>query len=304
MKKHQFILLTLCSLLGIAFFSFFGLTSLDNEELLRFGPPPTAEFKRDLKSLTQQVQGKLVFERTYKDRSRARDIYTMQLGDNKPQLIAKDGRRPKWSPDGRRVLFLRSNDVVVVDSDGQNEMRVATSGHADCAAWFPSGEEIAFTDLEEVDAVHLGTGEVRKLLPENDPFREIDISHDGRFLLGCLKRGGGFTIRRFDLATHEVEVLGKGCSPSFSPDSKHITNLRHRHVELFIRDTLSGEQVRTVTAPADYRFDNQVWSNHPDYMTSVIEGPINEIFIHQVWDDTKTQVTAMGDCDHPDLFVK
>ena len=298
--RFRFLLpaIVVVGLLSVAFYTF-----IQEEAPPTFGPKPSAEYKKNLKALTAIVQGKLVFERSGKRNDRLPDLYLMQLGDKTPKLLAKEGNRPRWSPDGKRVLFIRNDDVMVIDEDGKNETRVATSSLGDAAAWFPDGRQIAFTDIHYVRAVDLATGEVRELA-KNDSFHQLEVSPEGQHFVATLKRGGGFTVRLFDLNTDQVEVLAKGCSPSFSPDGKYVTNNRFRHVELHIREALTGKHVATVNAPEGYRFDNQAWSNHQDWMTSVIEGPVNQIFIHHVWDDKKTQVTALGDCGNPDLFVE
>ena len=80
MKRSFKILLAAAILGGGLLASAFFWHRHRNEPAPTFAPPPTAQFKKELKALTREVQGMLVFERTRKDRERIPDLYTMELG--------------------------------------------------------------------------------------------------------------------------------------------------------------------------------------------------------------------------------
>jgi Tol biopolymer transport system component len=78
---------------------------------------------------------------------------------------------PVWSPDGRRIAFVRASeedvtDVYVVNRDGSGLRRLTHDGDASEPAWSPDGRSIAFTgrdaDLYVVDADGAGLRRLRK----------------------------------------------------------------------------------------------------------------------------------------------
>src|SRR3990172_1866268 len=95
------------------------------------------------------ANGKIVFE---KDLVVGGDfnaeIFVMDADGGNPVNLtnnpAHDGA-PKWSPDGRRIAFVREADIYVMDADGTNVIRLTNDSYWDFApAWSPDGSQIAF----------------------------------------------------------------------------------------------------------------------------------------------------------------
>jgi dipeptidyl aminopeptidase/acylaminoacyl peptidase len=78
----------------------------------------------------------------------ARQLFTMALrGASPTQLTAseKPVSDPQWSPDGRRLAFIRDDELWVLEADGSRLTRVTGKpGGARMPRWSPDGQRIAF----------------------------------------------------------------------------------------------------------------------------------------------------------------
>jgi Tol biopolymer transport system component len=118
-------------------------------------------------------------------------IFTVRPdGSGLTNLTPPDGfeRDPVWSPDGRKILFARDDDLYVMDGDGTGRVLIAlgaftVSGYS----WSPDGRMIAFTQSGLRDDLF---------------YQEVWVtSTDGSGLLRLAEDGG---------------------SPSWAPDSRRI----------------------------------------------------------------------------------
>ena len=78
----------------------------------------------------------------------ARQLFTLSLRGGYPtQLTAsdKDVSDPQWSPDGRRLAYVRDDEIWVIEADGSRRPRVvAKPGGGREPRWSPDGHRIAF----------------------------------------------------------------------------------------------------------------------------------------------------------------
>ncbi len=78
----------------------------------------------------------------------ARQLFTLSLRGGYPtQLTAseKPVSDPQWSPDGRRLAYVRDDEIWVVEADGSRQTRVvAKPGGGREARWSPDGRRLAF----------------------------------------------------------------------------------------------------------------------------------------------------------------
>ena len=98
--------------------------------------------------------GVIAFE---SDRAGAFDVYVANAdGSGAHRITHTGGESPAWSPDGRRIAFLRAGTIVSADADGTVVHQVATG---EDLAWSPDGTQLVFEHNWDIDVVNAdGTG--------------------------------------------------------------------------------------------------------------------------------------------------
>jgi len=123
---------------------------------------------------------KIAFTRTIADDATESELYVMNAdGTNETRLTntsAVLATSPDWSPDGKRIAYLRGidvasgrtdRDIYVINADGTNQSSLTTVEQS-TFAWSPDGQKIAFDgwtrsgDINGVPGIYLinpdGTG--------------------------------------------------------------------------------------------------------------------------------------------------
>lgn len=187
--------------------------------------------------------GKLVFS-SERDEPGNRDVYTVDAdGSNVTRVTTGPyiERFPRWSPDGKKILFQRNsgaglNRWYTINADGSGETATALTGNAIGAGWSPDGTRITYgrnpgTTLYVANAD--GTGETAVSGVEfddcGDPrtfFDHQSWAPDGAKIafgwchlsnpqIATINPGGG--------GFEKVTTVGAGGeSPDWSPDGSQI----------------------------------------------------------------------------------
>lgn len=143
---------------------------------------------------------------------------------------------PRWSPDGTRILFARSQpvdapqDVYVVNPDGSGLTNLTpdSEGFDGNPAWSPDGQRIAFANDAGVNVMQAdGSGRTR-ISERQYCTRPLLWSPDGKHILCITPGSGNYTVGVAVLNADGSGEVSLGIptkqmnEPSWSPDSRKI----------------------------------------------------------------------------------
>ena len=144
----------------------------------------------------------------------SRSMLTMDANDGGNQTTLASGRfySTRWSPDGTRIAYVKSDQLGVIDIDGTSA-RILTGGvHIAGLAWSPDGSRIAYVsgDHRESDIRIIEVDGIRSFQLTNVPGPEVEPtwSPDGeRIAYGTFQHDGN------RLVNMEIRVTGASGTP-------------------------------------------------------------------------------------------
>jgi Tol biopolymer transport system component len=189
-------------------------------------------------------------------------IWTVETdGSNRRFLVS--GRQPEWSPDGRRIAFVRAagdsgEQVVVAAADGRHaRVLVDHVEYVNGTSWSPDARRIAYQNGEQgIWIAGPGAGQTSFLTDGVWPA----WSPDGRFV-AVVKNG---SVWLANAATGTVRFVARPATyPQWSPDGRAVLYVRGakphlpgRHLMLWTRST---HRIRRL-ARIDALVGRAVWS--------------------------------------------
>jgi len=212
-------------------------------------------------------------------------LYTIDLASGTVAPLgsggAWDDEQPRWSPDGRRVVFASNRggsfNLYLMDAGGGTPVRLTEhAGNDRDAAWAPDGESLVFgSDRDrgrgrsDLYRLWLADGRVERLTVFFDGNAIMpNVSPDGNwvaFAAQTLPRDGGWTfqIHVLELATRQTwafDESGPACWPSWSPDGQSIAHV------LLDREPSRIQILSSFgTSPEPVAGDPVRWHYYPDW---------------------------------------
>jgi TolB protein len=184
------------------------------------------------------------------------------------------GTQPRWSPDGKRIAFVRDGSIYVARADGSKERRLTRAGGtwfpANSPAWSPDGSRIAFGGIQDIFTVTVAGAKVARLTHSPKPWlgnftpayspdgkriafaRSTDAFNSDIFLVNA----NGTRLVRLTKSKGTDSRLGEEHGPAWSPDGRSLVYVsnRDRSFELY-RIDVSGRSERRLTRTPSGAYD-------------------------------------------------
>ena len=145
---------------------------------------------------------------------------------------------PRFSPDGKRLLYRRfargtvinhdlwgfQGNLMISDPDGSNAVQVGGDREFSWASWSPDGKQIACLTQKGIQIVDLETKEIVRELPRKGIYQQLFWSPDGQWFCGVANARIMWTVVRMNALTGDLNIVQEfqSCTPDWFPDSRHI----------------------------------------------------------------------------------
>lgn len=220
------------------------LRDLPDRVLTRFLPPrggtraQMAPLEVEaVRNLSKRLDAEIVWS---SNRGGNHDLYLLDLKSRRLRRLTDDPHvdtHPRFSPDGKRIVFMRSQqqwvslrdekawDLFVIDEDGSRQRLLTRNGYA--PYWTPDGRSVVFSRGNQVVRFSLETNEEEIVLDGDQEIRGAHIaggnpSPDGRLLAFSI-RGVFDGVAIYDLSQHRLIPVGKdACQIVWAPDGSLI----------------------------------------------------------------------------------
>jgi Tol biopolymer transport system component len=172
---------------------------------------------------------------------------------------------PAWSPDGRKILFLRDGDLFVMNGDGSGRLNLADGQEIVEQRWSPDGRMIAYVDVgqegedvfEDLWVMQAdGTGKVKVA----EQAFNFSWSPDGRIVYTSDADFGDVHLRIVNAdGSGDSRLTNRAAfQPAWSPDGTRIAFVTLGDKELFLINADGTGEVNLTQGPNED--DGPTWS--------------------------------------------
>lgn len=243
--------------------------------------------------------GRLVYQR--KD-----GIYVTAFGQHPatPRRVSSSGSKPRWSPQGNSFAYLDLGRIMLHDL-GKNSSRSITSDiKTQTLCFHPDGRSLFFSNGKWLKEISLDSGKVSQTFKAPSAIKEISVSADGNVFAMTVKTRFGFEVHSFDQRNKHLRKVARGCSANVNPEGTLVSVLNSDHTRLVLYATNTLVAVNEIRAPGKGKFDNQIWTNHRHWLTSVQEGKEQNVYLHDKTTGRSYQLTDHGGCIRADAHLE
>ena len=223
-----------------------------------------------------------------------RDLYVIAADGGKAKRLARGvavGPVVDWSPDGDVLLF-EGAGVDVVNADGSGERELAPS--AGSGSWSPDGRRIAFVKFSAGVYVMYADGSGKTQLTSNTRGQHFDSavwSPDGSKIAFSSHRGNSAAIYAINVDGTGLRTLSRRHDSTtrlmlWSPDGSKIA-FSASFDDVYVMNADGSGEIRLVRSV--FEFD---WS--PDGTKIVFGGPDGEIHVIDVDGSHQRRLTRTG----------
>ena len=146
---------------------------------------------------------------------------------------------PRFSPDGKKLLFRRfakdakidhdkwgfQGRVVIADADGANPSAIGKEGEYPWASWSPDGKRVSCLTKKGIQVVDLATRKVLSKIPRQGVYQQLSWSPDAKWFCGVTNHfGESWTVARINVSTGQINAVNqfRNCTPDWFYDSKRL----------------------------------------------------------------------------------
>jgi Tol biopolymer transport system component/DNA-binding winged helix-turn-helix (wHTH) protein len=192
------------------------------------------------------------------------------LGGQAPRLLLEEGRNPRWSTSGDRLVFEKRDEIWTSDSNGSHPRRVDGIPRVELLvvdrepSLSPDGSKIAFFQPEDgpmgdIWVIPSGGGQATRLTFDNHYGGSPVWTPDGNYVVFASQRGGSKTLWKVHRNGGAPEAIlnssGEDTNPEISSDGTRLIYARTRNFwVLTVKDLGSGKTRELREAVTDMYF--------------------------------------------------